>query len=201
MHLRVLFVILLLVNPLHSASLFFTYDPDEIVAHDALGNPITIQLKKGVGSVTFEDNISSVELSDITDFSFSGYLTSQDFLGNVIEVNIKYDVTHLTSIELMVSDNTMNIINLHAAKDFILIPPYEQSTESVNFIIKQDLSATLMSEDAGGPFSPSAPSQGVITIIPEPSISTLFILSSILALTKRSRNEPKRCPILPQMGL
>ncbi|MGJ8674281.1 hypothetical protein [Rubritalea sp.] len=188
MNTKILYVILLLVNPLHSSSLFFTYVPDEIVASDALGNPITIQLKNGFGSVTFEDNISNVELSDVTDFSFSGYITSQDLLGNVIEVNINYDVTHLTSLELMVIDKTANIINLHASKDFIFIPAYEQSSEPVTFIIEPDLAASLISEDAGDPFSFGTPSQGVITIIPEPSISTLFVLGSILALTKRSRN-------------
>lgn len=181
-----LLITVLLVNQLYSATLFYNYTPDAIEASDALGNPISIQNQTGIGYISYDETSSGIGLTDITDFSFSAYITSINELGNLVEVEIVYDLSNLTSIEI---DESGSIVDLRATKDFIFIPPFSSTSRSVTFNIEPDYSASLLTEDHDQPSALAAPSHGVVTIIPEPSSSSILTLFTVIGLLQRTRNK------------
>jgi hypothetical protein len=189
MHISKLLLILFMGQVSHDATIYFSY-LGVAERTDALGNPIAF-LVGGFepGHLTFQGYPSSLNVQDITGFSFTASLPDTDALGNPTTRIIEFD--DLLLFSAAAGDGYLTNFTLATETTFSIPPdPFGYGISNwadgqvFRFSVMPDLSALL---EAVSPGSTITVTEGTVSFVPEPEVFSLAMIGIVLLGARRRR--------------
>jgi hypothetical protein len=189
MHISKLLLLWFMVQASPGATIYFSY-LGVAERTDALGNPIEF-LVGGFepGHLTFQGYPSSLNVQDITGFSFTASLPDTDALGNPTTRIIEFDDLLLFSATVV--DGSLTNFTVVTETTFSIPPdPFGLGISNwadgqvFRFSVMPDLSARL---EAVSPGSTITVTEGTVAFVPEPEVFAFAMIGIVLLGARRRR--------------